>query len=308
MYVKDLMSAKPQTLTINSCVRDALTLMFEQRMSCLMVCDNAIPVGIITERDILEAYHQEVCVGTPCSIDVIMTRDPTCVHESMPVQEALTIARKQQIRHLPVVNKENELSGLVTQVNLIEAFIDSLERNDSLESDNRLLEHLSLEDPLLNIGNRRKMELEMDIAVMQSKRRGKPYSVSLIDVDFFKKYNDNYGHLAGDNVLKQVADLIKDCLRKDDKVYRFGGEEFLVLMENSEEAEAGKSSKRILKCIQNAAIEHNFSPYEKLTASAGVCSSMQNSWQEVVEMADTALYQAKQAGRNRVFCSAESCS
>jgi diguanylate cyclase (GGDEF)-like protein len=127
--------------------------------------------------------------------------------------------------------------------------------------------------------------------------------VALLDIDYFKKYNDHYGHQQGDDALKQVANHLKNCIRETDSLYRYGGEEFLILMPETTSQEAMVPLQRIINELGKLSIAHEKSPFEQLTISAGAaCSNHQlTGWREVIELADRRLYDAKSRGRNQ-FC------
>jgi diguanylate cyclase (GGDEF)-like protein len=124
----------------------------------------------------------------------------------------------------------------------------------------------------------------------------------MIDVDFFKKYNDLYGHLAGDACLRRIAGTIRDCVRRGtDLVARFGGEEFVALLPMTNAAGGAQLATKILQGIAGLAMPHLDSPHGVVTISIGVSSWPAGSPLEpelLMERADRALYQAKERGRN----------
>jgi diguanylate cyclase (GGDEF)-like protein len=152
----------------------------------------------------------------------------------------------------------------------------------------------------MKIGSRHAMEVDLKYKEAESKRNNSFYSIALIDVDYFKKYNDYYGHPAGDKALQTVANIIKSVKRKDDRVYRYGGEELLVLMNNTTSDDATLVAERIRMAIESAGIEHSKSKLGVLTISIGLCSAQAGDVKEMIKSADVALYQAKQSGRNRI--------
>lgn len=166
------------------------------------------------------------------------------------------------------------------------------------------LESLARIDPLTKVFNRRGLE-EMGLRVMAQNRRDEtPFSVLLIDIDYFKKINDTYGHQAGDMILSQFAALLKEHLRLNDTLARYGGEEFVVVMSNTESNAAFQTAEKFRKLLQS----HQFFAAKQqkiqVTASFGICTvervDHRTHWEAIIEQSDTALYQAKQQGRNRV--------
>lgn len=166
---------------------------------------------------------------------------------------------------------------------------------------------LSITDELTSLSTRRHFFEELSKEIERSKRHGNPLCLMMIDIDHFKNYNDRHGHLAGDALLRQAADFIKSLFRGTDIVGRYGGEEFVVLMPETERAAAFTTAERLRSEVQN----HIFAgeeeqPGGKLTLSIGIAefpSSGGDAYQ-LIGAADRALYRAKELGRNKV-CQAE---
>ncbi len=173
-----------------------------------------------------------------------------------------------------------------------------------LKEVNKKLEELSITDQLTGLHNRRYLESVFENESRRALRNQSLLTYYLIDIDYFKTYNDNYGHLAGDIALKQVADRLKEiCRRPSDFVFRIGGEEFGILSINRTMDEAAKFSEIIRKSIEDMEILHEHSEVSKyVTVSVGgVCKTPSPSGKldEYVEIADKRLYHAKSTGRNR---------
>ncbi|MCP1625361.1 sensor domain-containing diguanylate cyclase [Pseudomonas nitroreducens] len=159
-------------------------------------------------------------------------------------------------------------------------------------------------DPLTGLNNRRAFDLRANHEWSRYQRSGAPLSVMLMDIDKFKAYNDHYGHPAGDAALQTVARVIAEWSRRPaDCAARFGGEEFVVLLGDSGEADALELAERIRAALQALAVPHEYGPLGVLTLSIGVASTSRFSpadWAELLQSADSALYQAKNGGRNQV--------
>ena len=160
--------------------------------------------------------------------------------------------------------------------------------------------HLSEIDALTRLYNRRHFENNFEREFARSKRYGSPLSVAIIDIDFFKKINDTYGHLCGDYVLKEVAYNMVNNFRQTDFVFRYGGEEFAVILTETPDENAKVPLERLRKLIENTKFSFNGENI-KVTVSIGVSSNINydNAW-NMFEVADKALYEAKGAGRNQV--------
>lgn len=177
------------------------------------------------------------------------------------------------------------------------------DRTEELRNANRQLESLSMEDALLGIGNRRAMEVDIGHTHSLASRYTRPYCVALLDIDYFKRYNDHYGHMAGDLTLQRVTRVIQHVIRRSDRLYRYGGEEFLLLLPDTQESGARLLAQRIVDELSAAAVPHEKSPYGAVTLSVGIAEHRQakaGNWHALVNAADQALYRAKEAGRNRV--------
>ena len=174
-----------------------------------------------------------------------------------------------------------------------------------LEEANLELLGRSLTDSLTNLGNRRRMEEDLLRVHSRALRAQNSYCVTMFDIDFFKFYNDHYGHPAGDEALRQVAKCLNRVVRAGDSVYRYGGEEFLLVMPNCTCDEAVAAAERVLHAVNLIAIPHETRPSAPptITLSAGVACHTPDSdltIHDLIERADQALYAAKLSGRNRV--------
>ncbi|MDH5464783.1 MAG: GGDEF domain-containing protein, partial [Thiovulaceae bacterium] len=128
-------------------------------------------------------------------------------------------------------------------------------------------------------------------------RYGHLYSIIMLDIDFFKKINDGYGHGMGDKVLIDVAQLTQNLLRKNDLLARYGGEEFVIVLPNTNEEEARLVAEKIRSTLESAELIED----HKVTASFGICQIRDNeTTKSLIECADAALYSSKESGRNRV--------
>ena len=165
-------------------------------------------------------------------------------------------------------------------------------------------ERLSLEDGLTGIANRRMLDLTLKNEFNHSMRYKKPLSILMIDVDFFKSYNDVFGHLVGDDALRKIAGLIKDCVhRKSDLVARYGGEEFCVVLPDTPSENAHQIAEKIREKVFAEKIDRNpIQGLKWITVSIGIKTLIVDEGIDipiVISQADAALYQAKNAGRNR---------
>jgi len=172
-----------------------------------------------------------------------------------------------------------------------------------LKSD--MLEELSMYDGLTNIPNRRYFDERFESTYKEAKRESKTFSIIMIDIDFFKLYNDNYGHGKGDETLKKVAQILQKTLKRPtDLVARYGGEEFVVLLQESNQEDVEIVANNLLQAVRDLNIEHNYSSVEQIiTVSIGVAYKNAKSDLGKVQLlvaADEALYNVKRNGRNSI--------
>ena len=159
-------------------------------------------------------------------------------------------------------------------------------------------------DSLTGLANRRYFDEALSTEFYRVKRSGAPLSLIMLDVDYFKKFNDSYGHLAGDDCLRQFGTTLKTIVgRAPDIVARYGGEEFVVILPETEITGAEALAEQIRKAVEELAIPHSASETsESVTVSLGVVTVYATgleSPEQVVALADQALYCAKNRGRNR---------
>ncbi|MGO4380666.1 two-component regulator propeller domain-containing protein [Pseudoduganella sp. RAF19] len=178
-------------------------------------------------------------------------------------------------------------------------------RTVELEESNRKLAALSTTDGLTGVSNRRGFDLALETEWRRASRTGQAVALSMLDVDYFKKYNDHYGHQAGDATLRAVAQLITSHGRRSsDLVARYGGEEFALLSAATDASDAFGVAQAICSELERLIMPHDASPFGHVTISIGVAVLVpleDSSPDKLVEMADQALYRAKQRGRNQAL-------
>jgi diguanylate cyclase (GGDEF)-like protein/PAS domain S-box-containing protein len=157
-------------------------------------------------------------------------------------------------------------------------------------------------DPLTKVLNRGSWEEGITIEDERSRRHGHVYAVMIIDIDHFKQFNDTAGHMAGDDVLRAVVDCICRTCRLTDVVGRYGGDEFVVLLPETDLPSGRRAAERVLEAIRDRTIRHEgLGTGASVTASLGVAEGpSQAGWKKVLELADQALYRAKADGKNRI--------
>ncbi|MBI2421263.1 MAG: diguanylate cyclase [Candidatus Hydrogenedentes bacterium] len=272
----------------------------------------ALLVGVSFPRAITQQGNVAVLISLMltmiCAL-VLMTALGFLLRRAVarPIQDlALCMRGIRESDHLSArvpLAVENEIGELAQEFNML---LDRLEK-DALEQTrlNQELEALSRQDGLTGLVNRRTFDTVLEREWRRHWRQQLPLSLVLIDVDDFKRYNDTYGHLRGDEVLKRVALVIGGSMRRaGDLPARYGGEEFAAILMESDDRAAERIAEEIRSAIAGLGLLHEHSrAAHMVTVSIGVATLMPSglhSPNELIRMADLALYQAKDAGRNHV--------
>ena len=168
--------------------------------------------------------------------------------------------------------------------------------------DERRAQRLAITDGLTGLNNRRYFEERLDEETRRSRRYARPMSLLMMDIDFFKQYNDTCGHLKGDDVLRKVAQILQRHSRETDITARYGGEEFVMILPETDPANASRLGDRIRISVEETPFEGEAQiPAKKVTISLGVsCLAQGEDGHDALERADQALYASKQSGKNRV--------
>ncbi|WP_029653632.1 GGDEF domain-containing protein [Marinobacter daepoensis] len=203
----------------------------------------------------------------------------------------LTLHRRQRFSDDELAGIEMMLSGAICHIRNACQFLT--------------IEQAALTDALTGIGNKRALDEALQRASAMSNRHGYAWSLILCDLDHFKQINDHHGHVVGDHILARTAEKLEQALRNSDTVYRFGGEEFAILLPHTNEQEAREVADRIRNALESIRVDGGEIPLT-VTASCGVAMHLtEESSEQWLARADEALYRAKAGGRNctRVFAS-----
>lgn len=216
-------------------------------------------------------------LGTDTSMDAMSSEVHKVIQNTQSMEES-----QQQL--------ESNLSNVMTEV-------------ESLKKELEQVRQESLTDTLTGISNRKAFDAVLEDALQQASREREPFSLVMIDIDHFKIFNDTYGHLVGDKVLRFVASIIKNSLSNKQMVARFGGEEFVIALPQTAMAAAEDIAERIRMAISKGNLKNKGTgqDYGTITASLGIAQfSMNELSTDLIQRADQALYIAKESGRNRV--------
>ena len=210
-------------------------------------------------------------------------------------RQLLNLMRNSSWQERIGISGQDELGLLAGEVNKMLCLIE--EQMDNLTA-------LSLSDPLTGLPNRRAFDARLTVELSRERRTPNGLALLILDVDFFKPYNDCYGHPAGDIALQAVADVMRQaCLRASDLPARIGGEEFTVLLPETDEEGAIEIAERIRQLLRERNIAHKESAAASwVTVSIGIALAKDESPESLMARADEALYCAKEQGRNRAYC------
>ena len=260
-------------------------------------------LGENAAKEFESKYHQCLHINQP-----LIKNEKVFVSDTFRHWNTMMIPMtRPQSKHPTIFGIAREFTELAQANEALEALNKQLEdrvkeRTIELEVANAELKKLAFTDPLTGLGNRRYLEEHATAMIALAKRLENPISILYIDLDYFKKINDTYGHENGDKVLKEFASLLRYISRESDIVCRYGGEEFVILLPFTDEKAGLEMAQRFQKAIH----QHTFTCKDgrmlHITASMGVntCHSMPNGLNDLLVKADEALYQAKEKGRDRI--------
>jgi two-component system chemotaxis response regulator CheY len=204
--------------------------------------------------------------------------------------------------HTKPVDLDELRARLASAERVVSLYRKLAEQNAALRRDSQASFRVARLDSLTQVSNRLSMDEDLKILWARAKRYGRRYSIGICDIDRFKAYNDRFGHLAGDDALRRVAQTVREQLRQSDGLYRYGGEEFVALLPEQSLAEAQKAMNRVRVAVQRLAIPVGDGA-TVVTISAGVAElnrDRDHSPEDWLRRADAALYRAKTGGRDRV--------
>ncbi len=230
-------------------------------------------------------------------LETILWHDPENEYE-----EAVKIIRELE----PNLTKKQAEEWVQDRIMIIRATKASLFAEMETEIEKQRADKAEegvITDELTKIGNRGAYQQQIDFQISNAERGNKPFSLIMVDIDHFKKVNDDHSHAIGDNVLKKVAQTLKNNIRGVDMVARYGGEEFIVILPDTRKREAGLVAEKLRKAIEEQVDITHKGRRLKITISAGYAeysAKELNTDKQLQSAADKALYHAKAEGRNRI--------
>jgi two-component system, cell cycle response regulator len=295
----------------------------------LVVDDNPDNLEIISTRLRFRGYDVAVAERGETAISMVRDEQPDLIllDIMMPDLDGYEVARRiraqQDLAYIPIIvvtardSTEDKVTGLdagaddylTKPINFpeLEARVRSMLRikrlQDQLEEKNRELEQLSISDGLTGLYNHRHLHEILAEEYERSRRTREPVSLVMFDLDRFKEVNDTHGHQAGDRVLVELAAILRESAREIDKLGRYGGEEFMAILPDSDPAAAATFAQRVREMVERQRFEIQKEAPLHMTISAGFATYPHDGAdnpRRLVHQADLALYSAKNSGRNRV--------
>ena len=282
ILVKNAMVNNIYTLSTENTICELLELMSQRGIGSVIITnDKKFPLQILTLRDIPKIFNLSLSTNKISDLLIKLNKKNSkliTIRASQHLITAMNLMNKHNISHLPVIDKNNQLVGIISMRDLLKHFPGVL-----------------FIDPLTDIHNR----LYLDILKLKIEKSKMKICIFMIDIDNFKKINDEHGHSVGDIVLKNVAKTLKSNIKGFDEVIRYGGEEFLVILYRCDINQIYNIAERLRKKVKKIKIPK----YESIliTVSIGAYSYERGEdIDEAIKKADIAMYQAKKAGKDRV--------
>jgi diguanylate cyclase len=303
-----ILQYKATTTYENTSTIQAIRLMKDNNSDSIIIIDDEYKsIGIFTTKDFINIFHLNSDLQKP--INTYMTAPVHTLNETSTISEAIDFIREKHFKRIVVTNNNNQIIGILTQKELLRIiynkWIDFIKEegnkiskmNEELLSKANKLEETASFDFLTKLYNRRKFNSFLEYEISKTNRyTNQCLSLLLVDIDYFKNVNDVYGHLVGDNILQEISKILTICSRDTDIVARWGGEEFIIMLPQTDIEQAYFVAEKLRVTIE----KHKFDEVQHITCSIGVGQFHRNEHKDTLfKRVDSALYKAKENGRNR---------
>lgn len=289
----------------NTSMDEILGYMKDSLSDCVILQEKGEAVGIVTSKDVLRYIGDRM--HTKMKASDIMSSPVETLNQRASINDGLEYLRKRPFKRIVVTDDEGHVTGIVTQQDLIsrtylkwsqlmqDHFKQFEEITQILQQKNQHLTQLATKDLLTDIHNRHMFAELFTKELSQLKRESNKLALVMMDLDHFKRINDNHGHNIGDAVLKHFASLVSTSVREADLFARWGGEEFVLLLRNAGCEEGYGVAEKIRELLEM----EKFEGVGQITCSIGLTEVVKNdTLSSAIERADSAMYAAKDAGRN----------
>lgn len=281
VLVKKAMKKNVYSLSLENTISELIELMSKKGVGSIVVVNNEkIPIQILTLRDMPKIFSVNLTSNNIKELLYELGKNQENLITIRPNQHliiAMNLMNRNNISHLPVVNKANKLVGILSMRDLLKHFPG-----------------IVFTDSLTHVNNR----MYLDIIRTKIEKSKVKLGILMIDIDNFKSINDKYGHTVGDLVLKEIAKTIKNSVKSYDEVIRYGGEEFVVILYRCDEKFLPIIGERLRNQIKNI----KFPKYKKLFVTVSIGGYIYHSNGDIydgIKKADQAMYTAKKAGKDR---------
>ena len=298
---------KSEYISPEMTTQEAFERMYKNRQSYILIVKDYKALGILTTKDFIHLIKRNEDLSQP--VTAYMSSPVVTVHKNNTLYQTLSLLQEKQIQRVAAVDDNGKLLYVIGQKELITLsyskwinFLEMKEKelqnhNTQLQAEKEKFKHLATKDKLTGLFNRVQLDQFFTTSENIMDNTENAISVIMLDIDHFKKVNDTYGHLTGDNVLKELAATLIKSTRASDIIIRWGGEEFIILLFSAHLQTAVKIAQTLRKKIE----EIDVVDLPKFTVSLGVAEVLRNeSLEDVITKVDTLLYKAKKLGRNRV--------
>lgn len=264
-------------------------------MVYLMISGRLVVYLDMDEATALTLVEPGECVG---EMSIIEDKKPSAYVVASEPSQVMQIP--QQVLW-EMINSSHQVTRNMLHIMSLRVRFSNLVIADSIGTQKEIMRHATI-DALTGLHNRRWMDSMFEQEFVHANREELPLSLMMMDIDHFKKYNDDYGHVMGDRVLSSVADALRTGLRPNDMIARFGGEEFVIMLPETELEPAMMQAQKLRKIVEQLSIENDAAEMlPGVTISIGVsCVRLEGELIELITNADEALYRAKRNGRNCV--------
>lgn len=280
-----LQTFHPDAILLYSCVCRRFFLQQDTELETLPFAQLAPTAGFFTYGEIARLNGKPQLLNS--SQVVVAMREGGGMSSSNSNPQGAMDEDRYRIRHIRMTSRLFQFVSALTE---------------EVEAANRLLQHKAEHDALTGAYNRHRLDEDLRNELSRAKRHDHPLSLVMFDIDHFKRINDELGHVTGDHVLRTLAQTVWEMLRKHDTMFRYGGEEFLLLLPEIDLSGALAVAEKARMAIEALAMRHMEKVLPQITVSFGVASAPQHgrTVRELLEAVDSALYRAKRNGRNRV--------
>jgi len=298
-----------QTIYQDEATVNAIKIMKAKEIDSIIIINNENqPLGIFTTKDFLNVIHNNADINLP--IKTYMSSPLQTLPSTVKIYEALEFIKIKHFKRIVVTDELGKISGVITQSELLRLInnkwmelikdrgTELSKINEKLMEKASILEESASTDFLTKLYNRRKFDSLIEYEIEQIKRyKHGNLCIILLDIDNFKIVNDTYGHDTGDEILKEIGQIIKISSRNSDVTSRWGGEEFALSLSHTNIEEAMLVAQKIRISIENFKFQNDLS----ITCSFGLSQfRTSDTYQTLFKRADTALYEAKNTGKNKV--------